>query len=181
MKNLNTQTANICTHTSARVHTHTHTHNHAHTQTHTLTQTHTHTHTQTHTLTNTHTQTHTLTQAHTHLTHTQTHTLTHTHTHKHTPWHTQTPQGRGTDEKVFEKWKVFREDLKLRFLHFFFFFIKIYYGYPMNIFTTARLVTGDVIQLGSLIAKVKLNQLQLGFLIISLARVLVYSVQRCSL
>ena len=40
------------------------------------------------------------------------HSYTHTRAHIHAPWHTQAPQGRGTEEKVFKKRKVFREDLK---------------------------------------------------------------------
>ncbi len=52
--------------------------------------------------------------AHTHA-HTQIRTRTHTHTHTHT--HTNTPvayqgfQGNETEEKVFKKRKVFKEDL----------------------------------------------------------------------
>ena len=37
---------------------------------------------------------------------------THTHAHKHTPLHTWAPQGTGIEEKVLEKRKVFKEDLK---------------------------------------------------------------------
>ena len=48
--------------------------------------------------------------------HTQTHTharmraCTHTRTHTHTHTHTHVSQGNGTEEKVFEKRKVFKED-----------------------------------------------------------------------
>ena len=44
-----------------------------------------------------------------------THTLTHTHTHIHTHTHSHTHtrvSGHRTEEKVFEKRKVFQEDLK---------------------------------------------------------------------
>ena len=44
------------------------------------------------------------------LVHTQTHT--HTPAHKHTLSHTEAPQGRGTEEEVFKKRKIFKEDLK---------------------------------------------------------------------
>ena len=56
-------------------------------------------------------------RAHTH-THTRKHTDSHTHAHTHTHTHTHTPiayqgnQGNETEEKVFEKRKVFKEDLK---------------------------------------------------------------------
>ena len=52
-------------------------------------------------------------QFHTHTharTHAQTHTLTHARTHTHT--HTLVSQCNGTEEKVFEKRQVFKEDLK---------------------------------------------------------------------
>ena len=59
-----------------------------------------------------HTQTHTRMHACAHMhTHTQIHTYTHTHTHTHT--HTPVAyQGNETEEKVFKKRKVFKEDLK---------------------------------------------------------------------
>ena len=44
-------------------------------------------------------------------THTHIHTHTYTHTRARTHARTQAPQGRWTEEKVFEKRKVFREDL----------------------------------------------------------------------
>ena len=54
----------------------------------------------------THTDSHTHARAHTH-----TDSLTHTHTHTHT--HTPVAyQGNETEEKVFKKRKVFKEDLK---------------------------------------------------------------------
>ena len=47
---------------------------------------------------------------HTHArTHARTHTRTHTHTHTHTP---DAYQGNQTEEKVFKKRKVFKENLK---------------------------------------------------------------------
>ena len=50
---------------------------------------------------------------HTHMhAHTQTRTCTHAHTHKHTPVTYQGNQGNETEEKVFKKRKVFKEDLK---------------------------------------------------------------------
>ena len=65
---------------------------------------------------------HTHTPAHTHRlahartararTHTHTHTYTHTHTHTHTPIAYLGNQGNETEEKVFKKRKVFKEDLK---------------------------------------------------------------------
>ena len=43
-------------------------------------------------------------EAHKHMhTHKHTHKHAHKHAHKHTPWHIKAPQGRGTEEKVFEK------------------------------------------------------------------------------
>ena len=65
-----------------------------------------------HTHTHAPTQTHTCTDACAH-THTHTHACARTHTHTHT--HTHTPvayQGNETEEKVFKKRKVFKEDLK---------------------------------------------------------------------
>ena len=64
----------------------------------------------THTHANTESHTHASTRAHAH-----THTHSHTHTHTRTHTHTHTPvayQGNGTEEKVFKKRKVFKEDLK---------------------------------------------------------------------
>ena len=62
---------------------------------------HTHAHTQTRTRTHASTRTHT---------HKRTHT--HTHTHTHTPVAHQGYQGNETEETVFKKRKVFKEDLK---------------------------------------------------------------------
>ena len=51
---------------------------------------------------------------HTHArTHAQTHTLTHARTRTHTCTHTLVSQCNGTEEKVFEKRKVFKEELKV--------------------------------------------------------------------
>ena len=55
----------------------------------------------------THARTHTDTHART-----RTHAHTHTHTHTHTPVAHQGYQGNETEEKVFKKRKVFKEDLK---------------------------------------------------------------------
>ena len=55
----------------------------------------------------------TYTDSHTHArAHTHTRTHTHTHTHTHTPVAYQGNQGNETEEKVFKKRKVFKEDLK---------------------------------------------------------------------
>ena len=62
-----------------------------------------------HTHTHAHTQTRTRTRARTH---THTHTHTHTYTHTHTPVAYQGNQGNETEDKVFKKRKVFKEDLK---------------------------------------------------------------------
>ena len=58
-----------------------------------------------------HTHTHTHTHIHTH-THTHFHTHTHTHTYAHTHTHRVVYQGSGMEEKVFEKRKFFKEDIK---------------------------------------------------------------------
>ena len=61
----------------------------------------------------THIHTHTRTHARTHA-RTHGHSLTHsnTHTHSHTYTHTVVYQGNGTEEMIFEKRNVFKEDLK---------------------------------------------------------------------
>ena len=64
-----------------------------------------HTHTHTHAHTETRTRTHARARA-------RTHKHTHTHTHTHTPVAYQGSQGNETEEKVFKKTKVFKEDLK---------------------------------------------------------------------
>ena len=55
--------------------------------------------------------THTHARTHKH-THSITHARTHTHTHTHTRTHTLVSQCNGTEEKVFEKRKVFKKDLQ---------------------------------------------------------------------
>ena len=60
-----------------------------------------------HTITQTQNHTRTHARAHTH-----THTHTHTHKHTHTPVAYQGNQDTETEEKVFKKRKVFKEDLK---------------------------------------------------------------------
>ena len=64
-------------------------------------------HAHTHAHTETRTRTHARTRTHTH-----THTHTHTQTHTHTPVAYQGNEGNKTEEKVFNKRKVFKEDLK---------------------------------------------------------------------
>ena len=59
----------------------------------------------------THARTHRLAHARTRA-HAHTHTHTHTHTYTHTPVAYQGNQGNETEEKVFKKRKVFKEDLK---------------------------------------------------------------------
>ena len=56
-------------------------------------------------------QAHTHASKHTHM-HAHTHARTHACTHAHTHTHTLESQDNGTEEKVFEKRKVFKEDLK---------------------------------------------------------------------
>ena len=64
-----------------------------------------------------HTHTHAHTDSHTHA---RAHTYTHTHTHTHTPVAYHGNQDNETEEKVFKKRKVFKEDLERRMFHQFY-------------------------------------------------------------
>ena len=70
-----------------------------------------HTHAHAHTQTRTHTHARARARRHAR-THARTHTHAHTHTHTHTPVAYQGNHGNETEEKVFKKRKVFKEDLK---------------------------------------------------------------------